>query len=430
MDTSTAVEICRKAVSVSESDDVVAVVQLDRDGATRFANSAITQNVASRNGTLRVQVAFGQRRGVATVNAFDDESIRQAVTRAEAIARLAPEDTEHLPPVEPAAYRQLPQRAASTAATDPARRAEGVASAIAAVGDDELRAAGSYTTEDLLIAFANSRGAESAFTRSTASFTTTVLAPTSSGWARESSSDVDDIDPARVAARARDFARLGSDPVDVPPGEYRVVLAPAALAEMLTFLLFSAQQKDADEGRSAFAGKRGTKMFSDRVTLRSVLDDPAVPGVPFDQHGVPSDDIDWIVGGELRHMMTSRYWAAHKAIPHTPYPLTVRMEGGDKSVEELIGSVERGLYVTRFWYTRFVDPMAMLLTGMTRDGLFVIEDGKLAGGAKHLRYNDSPLRVLSNIVDMGRPEVVHGYLTGRFPAVVVDGFRFTSSTSF
>ncbi|MCB9697657.1 MAG: TldD/PmbA family protein [Alphaproteobacteria bacterium] len=430
MDTSAAIEICRKAVAASESDDVLAVAQVDQDGSTRFANNAITQNVASRSGKLRVQVAFGRRRGVATVTGFDDASVRQAVARAEAIARLAPEDTEHLPPVEPARYRALPQGAASTAAADPARRADGVARAIAAIGDESLRAAGSYTTENVLMAFANSRAAEGAFTRSTSTFTTTVVAPTSSGWAREASSDVDDLDPERVARRARDFARLGAEPREVPPGEYRVVLAPAAVAEMLTFLLFSAQQKDADEGHSAFAGKRGTKLVSDRVTLRSVLDDPACPGVPFDQHGLPSDDIDWIVDGELRHLMTSRYWATHKGLPHTPYPLTVRMEGSDKSVEELIGSVERGLYVTRFWYTRFVDPMALLLTGMTRDGLFLIEDGKLAAGARHLRYNDSPLRVLSNIVDLGRPEVVHGYLSGRFPPLVVDGFRFTSSTSF
>lgn len=430
MDASSTIEICRKAVAASTSDDVVATVQVDHDGSTRFANNAITQNVASRGGRLRVQVAFGQRRGEASVTGFDDESVRQAVARAEAIARLAPEDHEHLPPVEPSVYRALPLAVPSTFAADPARRADGVARAIAAVGDSRLRAAGSFTTDNVLMGFANSRGAEGAFSRSQATFTATVVAPDSSGWARAASSDIDDIDPERVARQAADFARMGAEPKDVPPGEYRVVLAPAAVAEMLTFLLFSARQKDADEGHSAFTGKRGTKIVSDRVTLRSVLDDPACPGVPFDQHGVPSDDIDWIVDGELRHLMTSRYWARHTDVPHTPYPLTVRMEGGDKSVEELIGTVERGLYVTRFWYTRFVDPMALLLTGMTRDGLFLIEDGKLTGGARHLRYNDSPLRVLSNVVDLGRPEVVHGYLTGRFPALVVDGFRFTSSTSF
>jgi predicted Zn-dependent protease len=431
MDAARALEICRDAVACSTSDDVYAGLLASREGATRFANGAITQAVAHREATLRVRVAFGRRRAEVEVHRFDRDSLREAVARAEAIARLTPEDAEHLPPVEPSAYRDVPQGLPATADTDPADRAAAVARAVAAGDGPGLSASGAFTTEGDLYAFANSRGAHGVNTTSTAEVHATVIGPTSSGWAREASRDRAEVDPERIARRARRLAELARDPRELDPGEYRVVLAPAAVAELLVFTILSADAKAADEGRSVFSGKEGAKLASDRVTIRSLLADPACPGVPFDGDGAPLDDTAWFDRGVLRSLVTTRVHAAATGRRHTPFPGTLAMDGTDRDEDELVAQVDRGLYVTRFWYTRMVDPMQLLLTGMTRDGLFLIEDGRIVSGLKHLRWNDSPLRVLSAVADVGRAEVTHPWwFLARVPSLLVDGFRFTSGTSF
>ena len=146
--------------------------------------------------------------------------------------------------------------------------------------------------------------------------------------------------------------------------------------------------------------------------------------------GVPHRDVTWVEKGVLKNLQTTRYWAQHTGRPYNAYPGTLQMEGTDQTTEDLLAKIDRGLYVTRFWYTRFVDPMALLLTGMTRDALFLVENGKIVSGVKHLRYNDSPLRVLENVEEAGRPEAASMYIRGRVPALLLSGFRFTSGTSF
>jgi predicted Zn-dependent protease len=258
----------------------------------------------------------------------------------------------------------------------------------------------------------------------------TVLGPTSSGWAKAVSRDRAEVDPEQVARRARALAERAANPREIEPGEYEVVLAAPAVADLLMFLLSSADAKAVDEGRSPLAGKEGQPIVSDRVTLRSVLGDPACPAIPFDQDGAALDDTTWVEAGVLRSLITSRYWAAHTGRPHTPFPGVVSMDGTDRSDEELIAGVDRGLYVTRFWYTRMVDPMALLVTGMTRDALFLIEDGRIVSGVKHLRFNDSPLRVLSRVRDVGRAQVARPWALARAPSLLVEGLRFTSGTTF
>lgn len=425
-----ALGVCRRVVALAGTADVTARLTMVDEGATRFANSAITQNGARRAAALAVEVAFGQRRGEARIDRFDDEALREVVARATAIARLSPEDPEHLPPVAAGRYRELPGAAPASAAAGPMERALPIGAALRGLGADQ-HAAGAFTTEASVAAFANGAGAEGAFTSSAAQLHATVVGPTSSGWARSLDRDVARLDAAAVVERARRGAEAAAEPVPVEPGEHRVVLAPAAVAELLAFLVHGAHARDADEGRSAFAGRLGRAVVSPRVTLRSVLDDPAVPGVPWDRDGAPTADTTWIEDGVLRAMITTRYWAAHTGRVHTPYPGVVSMDGAERSVDELVAQVDRGLYVTRFWYTRQVDPMSLLLTGMTRDALLRIEGGRIVGGARHLRYNDSPLRVLSRVLDVGRPEVTQVMgVRGRVPPLLVEGLRFTSGTSF
>ncbi len=430
MDRERSLDICRKAVGFATGDDVVATLSASRLGSTRYSGNAITQNVAERRGSLTVRVAFGKQKGEVNVNRFDDDALRDAVARAEGIAKVTPEDEEHLPPIDPCDYRALPDGDADTIDLTPEARAEGVATIIDRVGGNGLEAAGAYANYGYTTAFANGKGAEGFTSRSSVDAHCTVLGESSTGWAEEVSRATADVDPARVAQRAREFATLASNPRVIEPGEYTVVLSSAALCELLAFLVFTSDAKAADEGRSALSGKEGTSIASEKVTVRSVLDDPSWPGMPFDGEGVPLDDITWIDRGKLTTLRSSRYWAEHTGRPYAPYPGTIGMEGTDQSTEDLIAKVDRGLYVTRFWYTRFVDPMRLLLTGMTRDALFLIEDGKIVSGAKHLRYNDSPLRVLSAVREVGRPEIASMYLRGRIPPVLVDGFRFTSGTTF
>ncbi|MHC4471588.1 MAG: TldD/PmbA family protein [Planctomycetota bacterium] len=430
MDRAQAMEVVRKAVSLSKSDDVVARLSEWSQGATRFANNVITQNVSDRRARLTVRVAFGKRRGEVVVNRFDDTTLADAVKRAEAIAEVTPEDDEHLPPVEPSEYAEVPAGDEATIELDPASRAEAVGGGIAAASGDARRTAGALTTGGGFTAFANSRGAEGYHTMSDAHVHATVMTGTSSGWAEEVNRRGAEVDTVRAASQAAERAKLAEDPREIEPGEYQVLLAPPALCELLAFLMMSADAKAADEGRSAFAGKEGTRIGSDKVTVRSVLDDPDTPGLPYDQEGVPHRDVTWIENGTLTSLVTTRYWAQHTDRPHTPYPGTFSVEGTDVSTEELLSRIDRGLYITRFWYTRFVDPMALLLTGMTRDALFLIEDGKIVSGVKHLRYNDSVLRILENVVEVGKPEPAWWYLRGRMPPVLVKSFRFTSGTTF
>jgi predicted Zn-dependent protease len=430
MDRERALDVCRKAVGLASSEDVLATLSETRLGSTRYSGNAITQNVAERRAMLTVRVAFGKRRGDVSINRFEDASLEAAVARAEAIAKVAPEDDEHMPPVGPADYRALPAGDPATSGTTPTARAEGVRRIVEEMGDGDLEAAGAYATHGTDVAFTNGRGAEGFHTRSSADAHCTVLGETASGWAEEVSRSTADVDPARVARRAHELAEMAANPREIEPGEYTVVLGPAALCELLAFLVFTNDAKAADEGRSALSGKEGQPIGSEKVTVRSVLDDPAWPGMPFDAEGVPLDDVTWIDRGTLKTMRTTRFWAEKSGRPYAPYPGTIGMEGSDLTTEDLIAKVDRGLYVTRFWYTRFVDPMTLLLTGMTRDALFLIEDGRIASGVKHLRYNDSPLRVLSAVREVGRPEIASMYLRGRIPPVLVDGFRFTSGTSF
>jgi predicted Zn-dependent protease len=430
MDRDTALDICRKAVGFASTDDALAVLRERRSGSTRFSNNVITQNVAERRADLTVRVAFGKQRGEVTSNRFDEESLRAAVARAEAIARVAPEDEEHLPPAEPDTFRDLPGEDPGTAEIGPGQRAEGVGAALSTVEGHGLKAAGAYATSGSSIAFANRRGAEGHQTRSDADMHATVLTGTSSGWAEEISRAGSEVDPERTASRACELAKMAADPREIEPGEYDVVLAPAATCEMIAFLLFSSDAKAADEGRSALSGKQGQKIAGDNVTIRSRLDDPSWPGLKFDGEGVPLDDVTWYENGVLKSLHTSRYWAQHTNRAYTPYPGTISMDGSDLSVDDLVSRLDRGLLVTRFWYTRFVDPMTLLITGMTRDALFLVEGGKIVSGVKHLRFNDSPIRMLDSVKAVGKPEVASMYIRGRVPPLLVEGFRFTSGTSF
>lgn len=420
--------ICEKAIAFSEAEHVQVNLNGVHSASTRYANGEITQNVVRNQMTLRVTCAYGNKVGRCSTNRLDTESIRDAVKRAEQMARVAQPDTEFLPPPEPTTYRPIPAYAESTAHATPEDRARVVRAVIDEANARGLKTAGSFATNAYVTAVANNKGLFAYHTATRASLVCTMMTEDSSGWAEQTHEEMHRITPEAVAQRAADKAETARHPQEIAPGDYTVVLEPAAIAELLAYMAWSMDAKTADEGRSAFAGKTGTAIGNEKVTLQSLPTHPECPAEPFFDDGMPTPDVTWIERGVLKTLAYSRYWAQKQGRVFTGHPSNLILPGGNQSVEELVTQIEDGLLIERFWYIRFVDPMQLLLTGMTRDGVYRIQGGRITHAVKNLRFNESPLVVLKNIRLLGKPQRVDGNML--VPPVVVDGFTFSSTTTF
>jgi predicted Zn-dependent protease len=288
-------------------------------------------------------------------------------------------------------------------------------------------------------AVANSRGLFAYARQTAASMTTTVRTTdgTGSGWAGAASNDVGRIDAAALAARAIDKARRSVNPVAVEPGNYTVILEPTAVANLVQLIAFALAARNADEGRSFFSlpggkNKIGQKVVDQRVSLVSDPLDAEAFANTFTGEGLPVGRTAWIENGVVKNLAYDRYWAAQKGVAATPLTGSLRMSGGSTSVEEMIASTARGILVTRFWYIRPVDPRTILYTGLTRDGTFLVENGKITRAVKNLRYNYSPIFLLNNIEAMGQPVRVSASEDGSpgfavvVPPIKARDFTFTS----
>ncbi len=314
------------------------------------------------------------------------------------------------------------------AITDPARRA-----GLISTGYLEANA-GSF-------AVANNKGMF-AYSRSTSSaFTTTVRTQdgTGSGWAGASDNDFRRIDPRMLADRAIEKARKSVNPVAIEPGRYTVILEPTAVANLVQLISGALNARSADEGRSFFSkagggNKIGEKVVDERVTLVSDPLDPRVPAGTFGGDGFPNQKVIWIENGVVKNLAYDRFWAQRTGKAPVSAGGTLAMSGGTSSMDEMIASTERGILVTRFWYIRGVDPRTILFTGLTRDGTFLIENGKVTRPIKNLRYNESPIFMLNNLMMMGRPERVSASESGGpgqaiiVPPLKCRDFNFTSTS--
>lgn len=420
--------ICEKAIAFSEAEHVQVNLNGVHSASTRYANGEITQNVARNQVTLRVTCAYGNRVGQCSTNRLDTESIRDAVKRAEEMARVAQPDTEFLPPPEPTTYRPVQAYADNTAHATPEDRARVVRAVINEASLRGLKTAGSFATNAYVTAVANNKGLFGYHTATQASLICTMMAEDSSGWAEQTHEDIHRISPEAVARRAANKAESARHPQEVAPCDYTVVLEPAAIAELLAYMAWSMDAKAADEGRSAFTGKEGTAIGNQQVTLQSLPTHLDCPATPFFDDGMSTPDVTWIENGVLKTLAYSRYWAQKQGRVFTGPPSNLILQGGSHSLDDLIAQVEDGLLITRFWYIRFVDPMQLLLTGMTRDGVYRIQNGRVTHAVRNLRFNESPLAVLKNVRLLGKPERVRGNML--VPPVVVDRFTFTSTTTF
>ena len=402
--------ILDKVIALSKADECTATLSGGVTGNIRFAlNNVSTSGIVS-NAELGVQVAFGKRVGVATINEFDDESLARVVRRAEELARLAPENDEFMPAIGKQTYVPSPTFDESIAAITPEYRAKVAAASIEPCKGDGLIAAGFLSDNAGFFASANSNG-NFAYQRSTGlDYTCTVRTEdgTGSGWVARNAGRTADFSADREIQTAIAKAKGSRGAKALEPGKYTVILEPAASAGLISFKMGGFDARQADEGRSFLTkkgggNKLGEQVFDPRVTLTSDPWNPDVPVMPWDGEGLPREKMTIIDKGKVNYLEYSRYWAKLKGKEAKGSPGNLIMAGGDKSTMDLVRSTAKGILVTRTWYIRMVDPQTVLLTGLTRDGTFYIENGEIKYPIKNFRFNESPVIMLNNIEELGKP---------------------------
>ena len=428
--------IAQAALKAATMPEVEVRISASRAGHLRFANNQAQTSGEAARLEVAVTASDGGRAATATSTRRDPASLADLVARAEALARLAPVDPERVPPLGPQVYRESAARDPKTAALGVDARAELVGRLLRPANKARLQAAGLVEHRDHAAALANRAGlfAYHADTEVAASMTCRTGDGTGSGWAAAIAGRVDALDVDALAARAAEKADLSRDPEAIAPGAYTVILEPAAVAELLAFLFSGMSRRAADEGRSYFArpsgGTRiGEALFHKSVTLYSDPGDRDHPSAPYGEDGLPLGPTTWIERGVVQALPCGRYWAQRQGVPPLPSPASWFMAGGTASLTDLIRGVDRGVLVTRLWYNRLVEPRTLLATGLTRDGTFLVEGGKVSRAVKNLRYNESPATLLKNVLALGAPErVAMGGRVVVVPPMVVAGFTFASQS--
>ncbi|MCU6452460.1 TldD/PmbA family protein [Sphingomonas sp. A2-49] len=428
--------ILNKCVALSKADECTAQLSGSIDGNIRFALNNISTSGIVSNTDLEVQVAFGKRVGTATINAFDDASLERVVRRAEDLARLAPENPEFVPAVGKQVYKATPTFSQSTADITPDYRARVAGDSIAACKAQKLIAAGFLQDGQSFVAFANSRGNFGYQRASGVDYTCTVRSEDGrgSGWVGRNVQDVATFAPATDIRTAARKAAGSVDARALEPGKYTVILEPAAAAGLIGFMFNFFGAREADEGRSFLSkkgggNKIGEQVFDPRVNFYADPNHPDAPAMPWDGNGLPRTRLQIVRDGKIANLDYSRYWAQKQGKPATAEPGNIIMEGGTKSTADLVRGTQKGILVTRTWYIRMVDPQTVLLTGLTRDGTFYIENGEIKYPLKNFRFNESPVIMLNNIDELGKPVRVkadEGDTIMMLPPMRLRDFTFTS----
>jgi predicted Zn-dependent protease len=428
--------ILDKALSYTKADEAEASLSGSSQGNLRFARNAPTTSGQSTTMELNITCVFGKKVGSYSTTRFDDASVQEAVRRAEELARLSPESPEYMPRLGPQTYLETPEWDERTSKLSAGDRALIAGEAIGEAAKRDLTAAGYFENGEGFSALANSRGLFAYHRSSNASYTLTVRTPdgTGSGWAASESHRAASIDGRRITDRAIDKALRSKSPTELEPGSYRVILEPSAAGDMLNLFRWSLGRRGADEGRSYFSDpeqgtKLGQKLFDDSVTIYSDPANEMVPASPWGDDGIPLERTVWVEHGVLRNLSVGRYWAKEKNLKPTPFGSNAIMEGEDHSLDDLIAATDHGLLVTSFWYIRQVDPKTILYTGLTRDGIFLVENGKIVRPVVNFRWNESPAAVYKKIEMMSRSERVvtrEGNPPMMVPALKVKEFHFTS----
>ena len=372
----------------------------------RFARNEATTSGESDEVTVSTWIAIGQRHAATWVNQTDDGSLNALAARALTMAKLSPEDPEKMPLLGPQKYRPVPSSFDDALATmGPEERAAIAKRAVTRGSEAKVQIAGFFEREAEEMVSQNSAGLVARHRETAAHYTVTARTTdgSGSGWGGREAYRASELEDELLASTAIDKATRSSGAKALPPGKYTVILEPQAVFEMMAFLVGQMNQRSADEGRSFFAGKVGQKLFADFVSLRSDPADSLTPGAPFDGEGLALGSHPWIVDGRVTKLSVSRYWAKKKDLEPTGHQSVFHLSGGKADdIDELVRGTKRGLLVTRFWYNRMLEPQSVMITGLTRDGVFLVEDGKVTSPVSNFRYNESPVTVLKNVDAMTR----------------------------
>ncbi len=425
--------LCETVTRINKEKKVEAAIvylSVENENLTRFARNCITQNTTRHRIKLYVTALWKRRRGSAVTSDLSPQGVLDAFKRAEDIAMTSPEDPEYtdLPGMQ--RYLDVPRFFPDTAELSPGVKAGVIKKIVDEASSRGMESAGIYRSGDYAVFMANTSGLIVEHKYTEAEFSVTASIADSSGSAVAQEEDAARIDPAAVAEEAFRTAESGRTPRELPPGRYPTLLSARAMGELMPFVVYQMDRRAADEGRSFFSSKLGTVIASDAISFYSDPADPRNPGWPIDFYndGISRKREVFIESGVLRNLWTSRFWAEKQGIPVVSPPMHFTMKGGDKTLGELVSGMERGLVVNHLWYTRFVNPMDLLLTGTSRDGLFWVEDGKISHPVRHMRFNDSPLRILENPAALGAPERRNGSML--LPPVLSGDFEWSSTTTF
>jgi predicted Zn-dependent protease len=436
-------EIFENVLKYSTADETEAIISSTAYSLTRFANNTIHQNVAEEGGSLSVRAVVDRRVARVSTNKFDEAAIRQTCEAAIGLARLQPPDADLLPMPGPQTYRAVQRFHKQTARLTPQTRAETVRRVIARAEKDGLTAAGVFSSGVFAAGLFNSRGLSAFHEETISEFSVTMLGESSSGWAKKTSPDCRELEPDALAERAARKALESREPREIAPGKYTVILESAAVLDLLGYLFSDFGGLAVHEKRSCLTGRVGQQVFGVNISVRDDVYHPLQAGAPFDGEGVPRQRVTLVEKGVVKRVVYARQTAHNVGAEPTGHgfplpnefgeaPVNIVMQGGKSSVEEMVRATERGLLVTRLWYIREVDPYQKILTGMTRDGTFWIEDGKVRHGVKNLRFNQSVIEMLGQVEMMSPPERTAGEESFEMvvPAMKVREFSFSSLTKF
>ena len=448
----------------STADEVECLFYGGDSALTRFANNTIHQNVAEENSGVSVRTVFGGRTARAATNKFDDESLRRVVQASESLARVQQEDPDLLPVPSPggdtsASAKHVEATPArffeKTAALTPAERADAVDKIVSIAQKQKVTAAGIFASSETVEGVFNSRGLQDWHTQTSAEISITMLAPDSSGWQKANSPNVANLEPGALANIAASKAANSAAPHEIAPGKYTVILEPSAVLDMVGFAFFDFGGLAILDQRSFLSNRIGTRLFGENITIWDDVSHPLQSGSPFDGEGMRRQKVQLVESGVIKRLVYARASAekmrkseyANKVGPieATGHGFPIPNEMGEapmnivfeptrdpKTVDQMISSTQRGILVTRLWYIREVDPYEKILTGMTRDGTFLVEDGKVACGIRNFRFNQSLIDMLSNVEQMSTPVRTSGEESFDMvvPAMKVNGFNFTEVTKF
>jgi predicted Zn-dependent protease len=455
-------EIFDRLRKLSSADEVEALFSGGKFALTRFANNTIHQNVEDENHMLSVRTGFGGRTARASTNRFDDESLRRVVAASESLAKVQHPDPDLLPvPDTREADAGMSADAAparyfhETAAITPEVRADAVKKIVDISQKHKLTAAGIYSSSESVEGIFNSRGLARWHTQTLAEVSISMLGSDSSGWQKSNSPNAVELNPVRMAEIAAQKAIQSAHPAEIPPGKYTVILEPSAALDIVGFMFWDYSGMAILDQRSFLTGRIGSKLFGDNVTIWDDVTHPLQTGSPFDGEGTPRQRVPLVENGIVKRVVYARATAARMqrseykdkvgAIEATGHGLPIPNEIGEmplnivfatpanpQTMEEMIASTERGILVTRLWYIREVDPYEKIVTGMTRDGTFLVENGRLRGGVRNFRFNESLIQMLSNVGAMSVPVRASGEESFDMvvPAMKVRDFNFTEVTKF